>query len=918
MGIQQFPIGDTTIEANELLYDPVNKLRVSTPQSLIDTDFEYGTQISKWENLAMTDNRPFVYNAQTPLTGITAISLPNLSRTVTVSTTTPPAVGTPITVTDTHLPIANGNFIVETVTASTSFTYTARAENTTTVTSLLDSNKTQFFQGAFYTGAAIGSAPTVSYSGTKVTVTTTAPHGLSIGNEIAITGITTSGANPPNGAHFVAGIVSATVFFYYVPTAPTGTLTTTSAAVYARPQGQFLHRPFDGGVIFSSNSTSNYQSAIRQTRRYFRYQSGKGIQMSSGTLIKPSLQLESLTSSGTLVTVQTKEKHNLQPGSTIEVFGANESAYNGTFTIYTVTGFNTFTYQALSTPSSATASGLYYANISQWYGCSNRIGLFDQQNGMFFEHDGQELTAVIRASTYQISGRISVTNGSPSITQTDSSFPTRFAKQLDIGDYIVIRGQSYRIIDIASDTSMTVSPAYRGTTATMVIASKTVDRHYKQSEWNIDKMDGTGPSGYNADFTKMQMFFIDYSWYGAGAVRFGLRGTDGEIKYCHKIVNNNVNSEAYMRSGNLPARYESSTQPPYTKLTASLTNVATSMSVASTYGFPSAGTLLVANNLAGYEYVNYTGKTSTSFTGLTRAQTGQASLATTVASGSNVLTVSSTSGLQVGQRVYGTSSPDVPENTFISSIDSATQVSLSQAVTATNPTLLFAPMNDGTAKSFTYSATNPVGVELAWPTYAPTISHWGTSAIMDGRYDDDKSLLFTYGMTTATAIAAGATNCLLAIRVAPSVDNGTSGTFGSRELINRMQLILRALDITTTTSGANLLITAVLNGTPSSGRTWTKPATVTSSLAEVADYGGVTATISGGETTGGFFVGSGANSVDLTTVRDLGNCILGGGSATSATGIYPDGPDTLHIMVRNLGSLSASVFARLSWTEAQA
>lgn len=173
-------------------------------------------------------------------------------------------------------------------------------------------------------------------------------------------------------------------------------------------------------------------------------------------------------------------------------------------------------------------------------------------------------------------------------------------------------------------------------------------------------------------------------------------------------------------------------------------------------------------------------------------------------------------------------------------------------------------------------------------------------------------------MTTATSILAGATNCLLAIRVAPSVDNGTSGSFGSRELINRMQLILRALDITTTTTGANLLITAVLNGTPSAGRTWTKPATVTSSLAEVADYGGTTTTISGGETTGGFFVGSGANSVDLTTVRDLGNCILGGGSTTSATGIYPDGPDTLHIMVRNLGAVTASVFARISWTEAQA
>ena len=918
MGIQQFPIGDTTIEANELLYDPVNKLRVSMPQSLIDTDFEYGTQISKWENLTMTDNRPFVYNAQTQLGGITAISLPNLSRTVTVSTSSTPAVGTPISVTDTHLSIANGNFIIESISSGVSFTYTARAENTTTVTAIYDLSKTQIFQGAFYTGAAIGTAPTVSYSGTKVTVTTTVPHGLSIGNEIALTGITTTGANPPNGSHFVAGISSATVFFYYVFTAPTGTLTSTSAVVYARPQGQFLHRPFDGGVIFSSNSTSNYQTAIRQTRRYFRYQSGKGIQMSSGTLIKPSLQLESLTSSGTLVTVQTKEKHNLQPGSTIEVFGATETAYNGNFTVYTVTGYNTFTYTALSVPSSATASGLYYANISEWFGCSNRIGLFDNQNGMFFEHDGQELTAVLRNSTYQISGRISLTNASPSVTQTDSSFPTRFAKQLGIGDYMVIRGQSYRIIDIASDTSLTISPAYRGTTSTMVIASKTVDTHYKQSEWNIDKMDGTGPSGYNANFTKMQMFFIDYSWYGAGAVRYGLRGTDGEIKYCHKLVNNNINSEAYMRSGNLPARYESVTQPPYTKLTVTLSSSGATASVTSTYGFPAAGTLLIANNLNGYEFVNYTGKTGTTFTGLSRAQAGQASLATTVASGSNVLTVAATTGLQVGQRVYGIASPDVPENTFISSIDSATQISLSQAVTATNPTLLFAPMNDGTAKTFTYSATNPVGVELAFPTYAPTISHWGTSAIMDGRYDDDKSLLFTYGQTAQTVVAAGATNCLLAIRVSPSVDNGTSGAFGARELVNRMQLILRALDITTTTTGANLLITAVLNGTPSAAATWVAPATVTSSLAQVADYSGTTRTISGGETTGGFFVGTGANSIDLTTVRDLGNSILGGGTATTNTGIYPDGPDTLHIVVRNLGSLSANVFSRLSWTEAQA
>ena len=229
-------------------------------------------------------------------------------------------------------------------------------------------------------------------------------------------------------------------------------------------------------------------------------------------------------------------------------------------------------------------------------------------------------------------------------------------------------------------------------------------------------------------------------------------------------------------------------------------------------------------------------------------------------------------------------------------------------------------MGTNAALAFTYSAASPVGVELAFPTYAPSISHWGTSAIMDGRFDDDKSLVFTYGTTTSIAIGAGATSAIMAIRVAPSADNGTGAFFGERELTNRMQLILRALDVTTTLANANLLVTAILNGVPSASRTWARPYTVTSSLAQIADYssGGSAATVSGGEVTGGFFVGTGANSIDLAAVRDLGNSVLGGGTTVTTTGIYPDGPDTLHILVRNLGATTANVFARLSWTEAQA
>ena len=54
-------------------YDPVDKLRVSTPQSLIDTDFEYGQQPSKWEQLALQNNRQSLYylgNAALPVNSI--------------------------------------------------------------------------------------------------------------------------------------------------------------------------------------------------------------------------------------------------------------------------------------------------------------------------------------------------------------------------------------------------------------------------------------------------------------------------------------------------------------------------------------------------------------------------------------------------------------------------------------------------------------------------------------------------------------------------------------------------------------------------------------------------------------------------------------------------------------------------------
>jgi hypothetical protein len=980
---------DNIFEENS--FDSVNKLRTASPQALIDTDFEYGMQISKWENLGLVNNRPFAYPSSNVIPNISSMSLPQNGTVVTVTTSQPHGLssGDSISVQDTFLSLANGNFIIETVPTTTSFTYTARAINlSSTINELFDSNKTAIYLGTNYTNSRIGGALTLTYDDKAVTVTTTTPHGLSLGNEVAIFGVTAS-TNAPNGSFFVARIVNSTQFVYYAKSTPTGSLVGTVARLYVRPQSQFLHRPFDGGVLFSANASSNNQQAVRQTRRYFRYQSGKGIQISSGTILKPNLSIESLTSSGNVVTVQTKEQHNLQPGSTIKIFGANESEYNGEFTIIEILGYNLFQCLAPTTLFEPKASGNYYVTIDSWFGCKNMIGMFDQQNGVFFEFDGQELYVVLRSSTYQLSGKVSVTNGSNTITRTNAAFPTNFARQLDPGDFIVIRGQSYRVESIANNETLTISPSYRGATAQYALLSKTVDTRIPQSEWNLDTMDGLGPSGYDLDLTKMQMFYIDYSWYGAGYIRWGLRGVDGDITYIHKMPNNNVNAEAYMRSGNVPARYESNTFAKTTKITQNILTTSSTINVRSTDGFAQAGTIMVRSGTV-YEYMNYTGKTATTFTGVVREKSG-ATINVTIAAGSNLGSVSSITGIQVGQRVVH---PNFPDNTYVAQIDGAV-IKFNTAALIANPTsVIFSPMATGQAQAFSYSAETPVSVEQAFPTFSAAISHWGTSVIMDGGFDDDKSLVFTFGQTKATTIpkaptvpvttdgdgitgefeievdsatgivegmtitgtgvqvgtvvvdvngliittslpliatlsstalsfAGGNSKALFSIRVAPSVDNGISANFGQRELINRMQLTLKSVGVISSTADSNLLVTAILNGSPTSATAWTNiiknsPVLTNSSLSQIADYSDNEKTIIlGGEITGGFYV-QGTSSIDLEDVRDLGNSILGGGESFANTNVYPDGPDVLSIVVTNLSTSDVDVLGRLSWSEAQA
>ncbi len=549
------------------------------------------------------------------------------------------------------------------------------------------------------------------------------------------------------GPHVITQVPSRTSIRF--PARTTGTINTTSTALtgvlYARPDTFFTHRPFDGGVQLGTGNPSHGAQAIRQSKKYIRYQSGKGIMYTTGGLFAPSYNLSSAiaedTVANSIITFTCDDTdHGLQPGATVEVIGMVSFEYNGEYTVDSIVDARRFRVRSAVVLSSTT--GTLGADckviLKRWHGSTVRIGAFDEQNGLFYQYDGQEMAVVRRSSTNQLTGTISVNADS----NTVSGSGTRFQDQLKVGDKIVIRGMSHIVTSISSQTALTMSPDWRG--ATNVIGGRlcvTTELYIPQRDWNIDRIDGTGPSGYDMLPWRMQMLGMQYSWYAAGFVEFMLRGSDGRFVFLHKIRNSNVNTEAYMRTANLPVRYEVENRSALSKLSAQISATDSTMLLTDASRFPNSGTVYVDNEL-----ISYSGK-----------------------SGNTLLNLSRSASL-----------------------------------------LLF---TSGQNRTMTAGApaihTVNTGVLLVSCTTSPTISHWGSALLTDGLFDTDRGYLFNYAATGLSITTAKQTAFM--IRLAPSVSNAIVGDLGERDLLNRAQLLLQEIALTTDSGSGAIVVEGILN-----------------------------------------------------------------------------------------------------------
>ena len=88
-----------------------------------------------------------------------------------------------------------------------------------------------------------------------------------------------------------------------------------------------------------------------------------------------------------------------------------------------------------------------------------------------------------------------------------------------------------------------------------LVSGSVTETKVTQSNWNVDKMDGTGPSGYTLDITEAQILWMDIEWLGLGTVRLGFV-IDGKFILCHQFHHANLINSTYITTASLPLRYE--------------------------------------------------------------------------------------------------------------------------------------------------------------------------------------------------------------------------------------------------------------------------------------------------------------------------------------------------------------------------
>ena len=88
-----------------------------------------------------------------------------------------------------------------------------------------------------------------------------------------------------------------------------------------------------------------------------------------------------------------------------------------------------------------------------------------------------------------------------------------------------------------------------------IVSGAVTNTRVAQSAWNVDPMDGTGPSGITLDISKAQILWMDLEWLGVGTVKMGFV-INGTFYICHEWDHANLITSTYITTASLPLSCE--------------------------------------------------------------------------------------------------------------------------------------------------------------------------------------------------------------------------------------------------------------------------------------------------------------------------------------------------------------------------
>lgn len=198
---------------------------------------------------------------------------------------------------------------------------------------------------------------------------------------------------------------------------------------------------------------------------------------------------------------------------------------------------------------------------------ANAFTLFDsshryKDNGLWSTTSGTGGTTTFNANAGLVELAVTTTSGSEVVRESTKVFPYQPGKSLLVMSTFVMEpgkaGLRQRVGYYGASNGIYLekngvnSPAFVERNS---VTGSVTETSVAQTNWNQDKLDGTGPSGLTIDLAKAQILWMDIEWLGLGTVRIGFI-INGKFIHCHSFHHANLINSTYITTASLPLRYE--------------------------------------------------------------------------------------------------------------------------------------------------------------------------------------------------------------------------------------------------------------------------------------------------------------------------------------------------------------------------